>query len=108
MRARRSQFDVPEPFTPYLGECDLDAALVTDHAAMLHALVFAAQALPVRNRTENAGAEQAIPLRLEGAVIDGLRLGHLAMRPAADLFRRGQADSDGIEIGNRVAQIKWT
>src|SRR5947209_20321005 len=34
--------------------------------------------------------------------IDGLRLGHLAVRPAADFLRRGQADSDGIKISNRV------
>src|SRR5271168_3324783 len=73
---------------------------------MLHALVLAAEALPVGYGAEDAGAEQAIPLRLEGAVVDGLRLGDLAMRPAPDFFRRRQADADGIEIRNRVLHFE--
>src|SRR5271168_3802996 len=74
---------------------------------MLHALVLAAEALPVGYGAEDAGAEQAIPLRLEGAVVDGLRLGDLAMRPAPDFFRRRQADADGIEIRDRVLHFEW-
>src|SRR5438270_1348884 len=108
MRAWRSQLNVAQPLTANFGQCDFNAALVADHAAMFHSFVFAAQAFPVRYRTENAGAEQAVALRLEGAVIDGFRLGHFAVRPAANFFRRGQADSYGIKISNRVAQIKWT
>src|SRR5207249_3074066 len=44
---RRGQRDVPEALAADLGLRDLNAALVADHAAMLHALVFAAEALPV-------------------------------------------------------------
>src|SRR5271168_1565529 len=73
---------------------------------MLHALVLAAEAFPVGYRAEDAGAEQAVPLRLEGAVVDGLRLGDFAMRPAPDLFRRRQADADSIEIRNRVLHFE--
>src|SRR5271168_4768563 len=73
---------------------------------MLHALVLAAEALPVGYGAEDAGAEQAIPLRLEGAVVDGLRLGDLAVRPAPDFFRRRQTDADGIEIRNRVLHFE--
>src|SRR5260370_32056674 len=73
---------------------------------MLHALVLAAEAFPVGYRAEDAGAEQAVPRRLEGAVVDGLRLGDFAMRPAPDFFRRRQADADGIEIGNRVLHFE--
>src|SRR5215469_11485808 len=29
------------------------------------------------------------------------------MRPASDFFRRGQADANGVEISNRICQIKW-
>jgi hypothetical protein len=50
---------------------------------VLHALVLAAQALVVLDRPEDAGAEQAVPLRLEGAVVDGLGLLDLAERPAS-------------------------
>jgi hypothetical protein len=66
---------------------------------MLHALVFAAQAFPIGDRAENFGAKQAIALRLEGAVIDGLGLGDLAVGPGTNFFRAGQADANGIEIG---------
>src|SRR5205807_7174971 len=73
---------------------------------VLHALVLAAQALPIGYGAEDAGAEQAVPLRLEGAVVDGLRLGDFAMRPAPDFFRRGQADADGIEVSNRILHFE--
>src|SRR3974390_2196463 len=74
---------------------------------MLHALVLAAQALPVGDRPEDARAEQAVTFRLERAVVDGLRLGYFAVRPATDLLRRGQADADRVEIGNWVSELKW-
>src|SRR5262249_6198278 len=97
-----------QAFPADLAQRNLHAALVADHAAVLHPLVLAAQAFPVRDWTKNPGAEQAVALRLEGAVIDGLRLGHFAVRPAADFFRRRQTDANGIEVGNRAVQIKWT
>ena len=68
-------------------------------------LYFAAQAFPVGDRTENFGAEQAVALRLEGAVIDGFRLGDFAVRPGADFLRAGQADADGIEISDQTGTI---
>src|SRR5205807_681128 len=39
-------------------------------------------------------AEQPVPLRLERAVIDRLRLLHLTIRPMANLIRRRDSDSD--------------
>src|ERR1043165_5184669 len=79
-----------------------DAALVADHAAVLHALVLAAEALPVGDRAEDLGAEEAVALRFEGAVVDRLRLPHFAVRPRADLFRRGEGDLDGVEVIDRL------
>src|SRR5277367_4950209 len=73
---------------------------------MLHALVLAAEAFPVGYRAEDAGAEQAVALRLEGAIVDGLRFSDFAVRPAPDFFRRREADANGIEIGDRVCQVK--
>src|SRR6185312_10965893 len=102
VRAGRGELDVAETLTADFAERDFHAAFVADDAAMLHALVFSAQALPVSDRAEDARAEEAVALGLEGAVIDCFRLGHFAMRPAADLFRRGQADANGVKVGNRV------
>ncbi len=97
MRHRRGELDMPHALAPHLGERDLDAALLADDAAELHPLVLAAQALVVLDRPEDAGAEQAVALRLEGAVIDGLRLLDLAVRPAPDLLRARHLDLDLIE-----------
>src|SRR4051812_49373680 len=98
---RRRERDVSEALTPDLRLGDLDAALVADHAAVLHALVLAAQALPVGDRAEDLRAEQAIAFRLEGPVVDRLGLGHLAVRPRHDLVGRRQADADRVEIARQ-------
>src|SRR5262249_17498892 len=79
------------------GPRDLDAALVTDDAGELHALVLAAGALVVLGRPEDARAEQAVALGLECPVVDGLGLLDLAVRPVANLLRRGQLDPDRAE-----------
>src|SRR5215472_8661944 len=82
---------------PHLGERHLDAALLADDAAILHALVLAAQALVVLDRTEDAGAEQPVALRLEGPVVDRLRLLDLTERPGPDALRARDRDLDLIE-----------
>ena len=113
VRAGRSEFDMAEALAADFAERDFDAALVADHAAMLHPLVFSAQAFPVGDGAENLGAEQAVALRLEGAVIDGFRLGDFAVRPRTDFFRTRQADANRIEIRNlagaivRARSIQW-
>ena len=87
VRGRAGQLDVAHALAAHLGLGDLDAALLADHAAMLEALVLAAQALVVLHRPEDLGAEQAVALRLEGAVVDGLRLLHFAVGPRPDHLR---------------------
>src|SRR5271163_2677966 len=81
------------------------AALIADHAAVLHPLVFAAQTFPVGDGAEDAGAEQPVALRLEGPIVDGLGLGDFAVRPATDCFRRGQTDPDVIEVGDQICSV---
>jgi len=76
---------VTKPLTTNLGLDDLDAALFADDATVLHALVLAAVALVVLYWPKDLGAEEAITLRLEGPVVDGLWLLHLTMGPLADL-----------------------
>src|SRR4030095_459621 len=92
------QLDVAETLAANLRLRHFHTALVADHAAVLHALVLAAQAFPVGDRAEDLGAEQAIAFRLERSVVDRLRLGDFAKRPLLDLVRRRQADADGVEV----------
>ena len=94
---RRGQLDMAHALAPHAREGDLDAALFADDALVLHALVLAAQAFVVLGRAKDAGAEQAVALGLERAVVDGLRLLDLAERPRADLLRAGERDADLVE-----------
>ena len=99
------ELDVREALTAHLRLGDLDAALVADHAPVLHALVLAAEALPVGDRAEDLRTEQTVPLRLEGAVVDRLRLQNLTVRPGTNLLRGGETDLDGVEIHHQVSFI---
>src|SRR6185436_9718613 len=76
----RGELDVAHALAAHARAGHLDAALVADDAAVLHALVLAAQALPVGDRPEDLGAEEPVALGLEGAVVDGLGLGDLTKR----------------------------
>src|SRR5260221_5313682 len=98
MRHRARELDVAHALAANLGERHFDAALLADDAAVLQALVLAAQALVVLDRTEDLRAEKTVPLRLERAVVDRFRLLHFAVRPRADLLRRREADTDGVEL----------
>ena len=80
------KFDVTHALTTNLGAGDFNTATLTDDALEAHSLVLTAVALPVASRSEDLLAEQAILLRLEGAVVDGLRLLNFAMRPQADVI----------------------
>jgi hypothetical protein len=125
VRDRRGQRDVAHALAAHLRLDDLDAALLADDAAVLHALVLAAVALVVLDRPEDLGAEEAVTLRLERPVVDGLRLLHLAVRPLADLLRRRQRmrialnangsfgfskklkmSFTGVSLGSRVP-VRW-
>ena len=97
MGNRGGELDVAHPLAPHLLQRNLDAAFLADDALELHALVLAAQAFVILDRPENAGAEQAIALRLERAVVDRLRLLDLAERPRANLFRTRNRDLDLVE-----------
>ncbi|AKA27550.1 hypothetical protein PCL1606_61070 (plasmid) [Pseudomonas chlororaphis] len=95
---RRSQFDVRHALTTNLGQRDFNAALLADHTAVLQALVLSAQALVILYRAKDLGAEQAVTLRLERTVVDGFRLFNFTERPRTDHLRRGQSDTDGVEL----------
>ena len=84
----RGQLDVAHALAAHLGPGDLDAAAVADLALVADLLILAAVALPVLGGPEDPFAEQAVPLGLQGAVVDGLRLFDFAVGPFADLLRR--------------------
>src|SRR4029079_19129836 len=84
----RRELDMAHALAPDARQRDLDRALLADDALVLHALVLAAQALVVLDRSEDARAEQAVALGLEGTVVDGLRLLDLAVGPGQNLLRR--------------------
>src|SRR5215472_8493448 len=97
MRNRSSELDMAHTIASDLGERDFDAALLANDSTIFHALVLAAQALIVFDRSKNAGAKQAIPLWLEGPIVDRLRLFDLAIRPRADALRASDRNANLIE-----------
>src|SRR6185312_7511527 len=103
VRAGARELNVAEAFAADARQRHFDAALIADHAAVLHPLVFAAEAFPVRDRAENARAEQTVTLRLERAVVDGFRFGDFAETPAPDLLRARQRDADRVKIGGQIS-----
>src|SRR5580698_7988699 len=106
VRGGARELDVAHALAAHLRLGDLDAALLAHHAAVLQALVLAAQTLVVLHRTEDLGAEQAIALGLERAVVDGLRLLHFAVGPGTDHLRGGQPDLDRIEMFDRSVLLE--
>src|ERR1700712_4466911 len=95
---RSGELDVAHALTTDLGPGHLDAAALTDDALEPDPLVLAAVALPVAGRTEDLLAEEPVLLRLEGAVVDGLRLLDLAVGPLPNVLGGGQADAQLVEV----------
>ena len=98
MGNRTGQFDVAHSFAAHLGQRHLHTTLLAHHTAVFQALILATETLVVAHRPEQLGTEQAISLRLESTVVDGLRFFHLTPRPRADLFGRSESDTNVVEI----------
>src|SRR5512135_2346582 len=98
MRDWGCKLDMSQPFAPNLRLDDLHPALVADDAPVLHPFVLAAYAFPVLYRTEYLRAKKSVPFRLECPVVDRLGLFHLAVRPFAYPFRRGELDPYRLEV----------
>src|SRR5699024_8462537 len=92
----RGQLDMAHALAADLGLRDLDAAAVADLALVADLLVLAAVAFPVLRGPEDALAEKAVALGLQGTVVDGLRLLDLAVGPGAYHLRGGYAYLDGV------------
>ena len=98
VRGGHGEFDVAHALTANAGQRDFDAAAVADDALVLDAFVFSARALPVARRTENALAEEAAFFGFERAVVDGLGIFDLALRPRTDRIGRCYGDGDRVEF----------
>ena len=94
----RGQLDVAHALAAHLGAGDLHAAALADDALEANALVLAAGALPVLGGTEDLLAVQAVLLRLQGTVVDGLGLLYLAARPAAHVLGGSERNAQGVEV----------
>ncbi len=94
----RGELDVPHPLAANLGAGDLDAALVADDSLVAVSLVLSAVTFPVPRRTEDALAEKTVALRAERAVVDGLGLRDLTVRPRHDRVRRCQRQLQSVKV----------
>jgi hypothetical protein len=96
------------PLAPNPRQGDFDATFFTDNALIFHALIFAAEALIILDRSKNTRAEQTVAFRFERPVIDCLGLFDFAKGPRQNLLRRGDRDFDPIEslwLHDRVEQV---
>ena len=87
MAHRAGQPDVTHTLAANLGAGNLNAAFITDDTLVADSLVFAAVAFEIFGGAENSFAKKAVAFRLESSVVNRLRLGYVAVRPAPNLFR---------------------
>jgi len=92
------ELDVTHPAPPNPGPGNFYATSIADNPLILDLLVLAAVALPVLSGPEDTLTEQPFALRLEGAVVDGLRLLHLTVGPLTNGIGRGQADTNSVNF----------
>ena len=101
VRHRNGQLDVADAFAAHLLLGNLHAAAVADDTFVADAFVLAAVALVILYRTEDALAEQTVPLGLVRTVVDGFRFEHLAARTVQ--YRIGRFQTDGDLAKRRLA-----
>ena len=81
---RDNQFYMTHALTTDFLLGHFDTATVANDTFVANAFVFTAVAFPVARRAKDTLTEQTIALRFIGAVVDGLGLGHLAIRASFD------------------------
>ena len=89
MRNRRRQFDMAHTLATDLLQRYFNTTFFADNAAILHALIFAAQAFVVFDRAKDTRAEQTVAFWFERTVVDGL--GFLISPNDHDRIRSGDA-----------------
>lgn len=105
---RGRQFNVAHPLASNFAAGDFNAAPLADDSLVLDLLVAAAVAFPILDRPEDALAEEAIALWLEGSVVDRFWLLDFAVGPGTDFFWAGDANTNLVEevaVGHRLADL---
>ena len=93
-----SQFNGAHPIAADLGASNFYTAFVADDPFITDAFVLAAMAFPILGRSKNPFAEQTIPFRFQGSIVDRFRFGYFPVGPRSDLFGRGQADTHRMKF----------
>ena len=75
----RGQLNMPHALAAHFGQRYFHAAFFTGYTFKFQAFVFTTQAFVVFHWPENFGAEQAIALGFERAVVNGFGLFHFAV-----------------------------
>src|SRR5690606_24217672 len=97
------ELDMAHALTAHTRQRHFHAALLADDALVLHALVLAAQALIILDRTKDAGAEKTVTFGLERTVVNRLRLFDLAVGPGQNLLRACDRNPGRVKsLGRRL------
>ena len=102
------QFDMAHALTADFLKGNFNTTFLADNAAILHALIFTAEAFVIFDWSKDTRTEQAVALWLEGTVVDGFWLFDFAKRPRQDALRGRERDFDLVERldgGNRVKRV---
>src|SRR3990167_4655180 len=103
MRDGHGEVDVSHALAAHDGARNLDAALFTNYPFISNAAVFAAVTLVVALGAENLFVEERVLFGPLGAVVDGLRLGNLAVRPLEYALGAG-GDPHQLDVEREPAQ----
>jgi len=87
----------------HAGLGNLYATSIADNAFVANFFIFSAVTFPVLRRSEDPLAEQTIALRLQGTIVDGLRLLNLSVGPLQDLLRGSQTDLDSVKCQRLIS-----
>jgi hypothetical protein len=74
------------PFSAHLRLSYLDATLIANNPLIAYPFILTTKAFKVFGWAKDPLTEKSVSLRLQGTVINGLRLDYLAVRPAFNLF----------------------
>jgi hypothetical protein len=66
---------------------DLNSASIAHYSSESDSFILSTGTLPIFNRTKDPLTEKPVPFGLEGSIVDGFGLGHLAVRPGSNGFR---------------------
>src|SRR4051812_19789680 len=108
MANRHGEFNVAHALAANASQGYFNAATVANDTPVLDAFIFSAGALPVLDRTENAFAEQAALLRLEGTIIDSFGVFDFPFGPGANGFRRRDRNRDVLDLVDLIQAEQLT